>query len=137
MHVECTDASWLLTKAAVTNRIARSIFVALLAVALATLPATVGFAASVTAATDMSVTQAMPDCDHHQHQHQAPSKQSQKSADHAACMAACAAICFGFTAFDVSGIAYAAPAGAALKPLRASTAISSLMGSPPFRPPRA
>ena len=135
MHVQCIETSWLLTKVAVTNRIARRIFVALLAVAIATLPATVGFAASVAAATEMSVTQAMPDCDHHQHQ--APSKQSQKSTEHAACMAACAAICFGFTAFDASGIAYAAPVSAALKPLRASTAIFSLMGSPPFRPPRA
>lgn len=118
-----------------TIRIARRIFVALLAVALATLPATVGFAASVAAATEMSVTHAMPDCDHHHHS--APADKTQKSADHAACMAACAAICFGFTATDVSGIAYTAPVSAALKPLRASTAISSLMGSPPFRPPRA
>ena len=118
-----------------TKRIARSIFVALLAVAIATLPATVGFAASVGAATEMSVTQAMPDCDHHRHS--APADQTQKSADHAACLAACAAICFGFTATDVTGIAYAAPASAALKPLRTSAALSSLMGSPPFRPPRA
>ena len=135
MHVECIDASWLLTKAAVTNRIARTLFVALLAVAIATLPAAVGFAASVAAATEMSVTQAMPDCDHHHHS--APADQTQKPAHDAACMAACAAICFGFTAFGVSGIAYAAPVSAALKPLRASTALSSLLGSPPFRPPRA
>lgn len=135
MHVECIDACWLLTKAAVTKRIARTLFVALLAVAIATLPATVGFAASVAAATELSVTQATPDCDHHHHT--APADKTQKSTDHAACMAACAAICFGFTAFDASGIAYAAPVSAALKPLRASTAISSLMGSPPFRPPRA
>ena len=125
----------LLTKAAVTKRIARSIFVALLAVAIATLPAAVGFAASVAAATDMAVTQTMPDCDHHRHA--APADQTQKPAHDAACLAACAAICFGFTAFDVSGIAYAAPVSAALKPLRVSTAISSLIGSPPFRPPRA
>ena len=118
-----------------TNRIVRSIFVALLAVAIATLPAAVGFAASVGAATDMSATQAMPDCDHHRHN--APADQTQKSADHAACMAACAAICFGFTATDVTGIAYAAPVSAALKPLRTSAALFSLMGSPPFRPPRA
>jgi len=135
VHVECIDASWLLTKAAVTNRIARTIFAALLAVAIATLPATVGFTASVAAATDMSVTQAMPDCDHHHHA--APADKTQKSADHAACMAACAAICFGFTATDVSGIAYSAPVSAALKLVHADTAISSLMGSPPFRPPRA
>ena len=122
-------------KAAVTFRIARSIFVALLAVAIATLPAAVGFAGSVAAATEMSVTQAMPDCDHHHHS--APADKTQKPALDAACLAACAAICSGITATDVSGIAYSAPVSAALKPMRASTALSSLMGSPPFRPPRA
>ena len=118
-----------------TIRIARTVFVALLAVAIATLPATVGFAANVAAATELCVTQATPDCGHHHHT--APADKTQKSADHAACMAACAAICFGFTAFDVSGIAYAAPVSATLKLVRADTSISSLMGSPPFRPPRA
>lgn len=118
-----------------TIRIARTIFSALLAVAIATLPAAVGFTAGVAAATDMSVTQAMPDCDHDQRT--APADKTQKSADHAACMAACMAICFGFTATNVSGIAYSAPVVAALKPARASGHISSLMGSPPFRPPRA
>lgn len=117
-----------------TKRIARSIFVALLAVAIATLPAAVGFAASVAAATDMSVTQAMPDCDHHHHA--APADKTQKPAHDAACLAACAAICSGFTATDVTGIAYAAPVSTALKLVRADPAISSLMGSPPFRPPR-
>lgn len=123
-----------LTKAAVSIRIARTIFVALLAVAIATLPATLGFAAGASMASDVTVTQAMPDCDHH---HSAPSGPTQKTADHGACMAACALACFGFTATHVSGIAYSVPASAALKPVRASTAISSLMGSPPFRPPRA
>ena len=118
-----------------TLRIARSIFVALLAVAIATLPATIGFAASVAAATEMSVTQAMPDCDHHHHN--APADKTQKPAHDTTCLAACAAICFGFTAFDVSGIAYTAPVSAALKLMRVNTALPSLMGSPPFRPPRA
>ena len=135
MHVQCIDASGPLTKAAVTNHIARSIFVALLAVAIATLPAAVGFAASVAAATDLSVTQAMPDCDHHHHS--APAGKTQKPAHDAACLAACAAICSGITATDVSSIAYAAPVSAALKLVHASTAHSSLIGSPPFRPPRA
>ena len=118
-----------------TNRIARNILVALLAVAIAMLPATVGFAASAAAATQLTVTQAMPDCEHHRHG--APAEKTQKPAHDAACLAACAAICSGFTATDVSGIAYAAPASAALKLVHASTALSSLMGSPPFRPPRA
>jgi len=116
------------------RRIGQTILTIVLALSVAMLPATIGFAASTTAATEMSVTQAMSDCDHH---HKVPADKTQKSADHGACMAACAAICFGFTATDVSGFAYLAPVTAALKPLRASTAISSLMGSPPFRPPRS
>ena len=134
MLVECIDASWLLTKAAVTNRIARSIFVALLAVAIAMLPAMVGFAASVAAATEMSATQAMPDRDHH---HNAPCGKPQKSADDGACLAVCAIHCFNFTGLDVSSIAFSSLVVAALKPARTSGDISSLMGSPPFRPPRA
>lgn len=118
-----------------TIRIARTVFVALLAVAIAMLPARVGFAASVAAATEMSVTQAMPDCEHHHHS--APADEMQKPPHDAACLAACAAICSGFTTTDVSGIAYAAPEAATLKPMHVSTALSSLMGSPPFRPPRA
>lgn len=121
-----------------TLRIGRAIFVALLAVAIATLPASVGFAAGAAMATDTVVTQAMPmpDCDHHHHN--APNGTTQKTAHDGACLAACAVACFGFAAAtNVSGIAYLAPVSAALKPLRASTAISSLMGTPPFRPPRS
>jgi hypothetical protein len=77
----------------------------------------------------------MPDCD--QHQHQAPSKQPQKSADDGACLAACAIHCFNFTGLNVSAITFSSLVVAALKPLRAGSNISSLMGSPPFRPPRA
>jgi hypothetical protein len=116
------------------RRIGQTILTIVLALSVAMLPATVGFTASAIAATEMSVTQAMPDCDHH---HKMLVDKTQKSADHGACMAACAAVCFGFTTADVSGFVYLAPVSAALKPLRASTAISSLMGSPPFRPPRS
>lgn len=118
-----------------TLRIGRTILVALLAMAIAILPARVGFAASMAAATEMSVTQAMPDCDH-QH-HKAPVHKTQKPAHDTACLAACAAICSGFSATDVSNIAYAAPRGIALKLMPVNTALFSLMGSPPFRPPRA
>ena len=73
---------------------------------------------------------------HRQH-HNVPADKTQKPAHDAACLAACAAICSSITASDVSGIAYAAPVSGALKLVRASTMLSSLMGSPPFRPPRA
>lgn len=124
-----------LTKAAVTIRTARSIFVLLLAVAIATLPVTLGFAAvASTKMAVMAVTQAMPDCDQ---QHHGASSETQKTADHGRRLAACAATCICFTDTDVSGIAYSAPESAALKPVRARISVSSLIGSPPFRPPRA
>ena len=97
----------------------------LLAVAVAGLPASLGFVAGAAAATTVSVADAMPDCDHHHHG--AP-HETQKSIDHAACLAACAASCVGFPAADVTGIAYSAPVSAALKPVRARINVSSLMG---------
>lgn len=116
-------------------RSGRAIFAVLLAVAVAALPASLGFVPGAAAATTVSVVEAMPDCDHHHRT--APAKETQKTADRSACLAACAATCIGVAAADVSGIAYLAPVAAALKPVRSRIDISSLMGSPPFRPPRA
>jgi len=117
-----------------TLRIARTIFAVLISLAVATLPAATGFAAHVATATEMSASKVMPDCDHH---HNAPSDKTQKTAGDCACMAACALTCFSFSAPGFSGITFSPPASAALKLVRASTNISSRMGSPPFRPPRS
>jgi uncharacterized protein involved in copper resistance len=117
-------------------RIGRTIFAVLLALSVATLPAASGFAAaSPTAHAAMAAVEAMPDCDHHHHD--APGDKTKKTTDDRGCMAACALNCFNFTETVFSGIAFSPPASAALKPVRASTNISSLMGSPPFRPPRS
>jgi hypothetical protein len=119
-----------------TVRVGRAICAVLLAMAIAMLPVSAGFASAAPAAapTVASVLQAMPDCDHHQHQ--APSKQTHNTADHDACLVSCA-LCFGFVGAEVSGIAYAVIPGAALQPVHARVDLSSLMGSPPFRPPRS
>lgn len=117
-----------------TLRIGRAIFAALIGLSVATLPAVTGFAVSAATATEISAVEAMPDCDHH---HNAPSDRTQKTADDCGCMAACALKCFNFMAAGLSGIAFLSPASEALKPARTSGNISSLMGSPPFRPPRA
>jgi hypothetical protein len=116
------------------KRIGQTILALVLALSVAMLPAAVGFAA-VSKTIDVAVSETMPDCDHHHHA--APSDQTKKTTDDSACMAACALNCFSFTATGFSGIAFSAPAGAALKPVRADTNLSSLMGSPPFRPPRS
>jgi uncharacterized protein involved in copper resistance len=116
-------------------RIGRTIVAVLVALSVATLPAATGFASGAMTAMEISASPAMPDCDHHHHN--APGGKTQKSMDDGACMAACALNCFNFMAAAFSGIAFSSPATAALKPVHASNIFASLMGSPPFRPPRA
>jgi hypothetical protein len=116
-----------------TMRIGRIIFVVLVGLSVATLPAALGFAAGAPT-MEMAASATMPDCDH---QHHVPGDPTQKTVHDCACMAACALKCFNFTALTFSGIIFSSPASAALMPVRASNAVSSRMGSPPFRPPRA
>jgi|SRR5664279_669857 hypothetical protein len=118
-----------------TARIGRTIVAILVALSVATLPAAAGFAAGATTATETLASQAMADCDHHQHK--TPNGTTQKTADDGACLASCALNCFNFTAAGFSGIAFWSPAGAALKPTHASNIFASLLSSPPFRPPRS
>ena len=77
-------------------RIGRTIFTALVALSVATLPAAIGFAAGTTTAMEISASPTMPDCDHHHHN--APGGKTQKSVDDGACMAACALNCFNVMA---------------------------------------
>jgi uncharacterized protein involved in copper resistance len=116
-------------------RIGRTIVAVLISLAVATLPAATGFASGAMTAMEIAASPAMPDCDHHHHN--APGGKTQKSMDDGACMAACALNCFNVMAAAFTGIAFSSPATAARKPARTSGNISSLMGSPPFRPPRA
>jgi hypothetical protein len=117
-----------------TLRIGRSIFVVLVALSVATLPAAVGFAAGGKT-MEMSASETMPDCDHHHHN--VPGGKTQKTADDGACMAACAVACFGFTAIGFSSIAFLSPISTAPKFIRTSDNVSSRMGNLPFRPPRS
>ncbi len=118
-----------------TFRIARSIFVALLAVAIATPPMAIGAAhAAPPALAIASADQPAADCDHYRHD--APSKQTQDTVKHETCAVGCT-LCFVFVGTDASVVAYWVPISAALKPARVLNRLSSLMGSPPFRPPRA
>ena len=95
------------------------------------LPATIGFAAGVATATEISAAKAMPDCDHH---NKAPDIQTHKAINGGACMADCAFSCFGFTATAFSGIAFSSPASAVLKPVRVSDAISCIANGQPALP---
>jgi hypothetical protein len=124
----------LVTKNNMIRRIGRAIFAVLIGLSVATLPATLGFAAGATTGTEISATKAMPDCDHH---HSAPASQPHQGINDGACMTGCALSCFGFTATVYSGISFLSPASDTLKPVRGSDTISSRMASPPFRPPRS
>jgi len=119
-------------------RIGRFICVTLLAMAIAMLPLSGGFATAAPALAPVTAAsvQTMPDCNHHQHQYGSPSEQTQKTFDHNTCITGCA-LCFGFVGTNAAEIVYAMPASTTLAPAHAGDDFSSLMGSPPFRPPRA
>lgn len=116
------------------KRIGRTIFAVLIALSVAMLPAAAGFAAGGKIAA-VSVSEAVPNCDHHHHS--LPSDTKQKSADDCASMAGCALKCFNFTGLAISGIAFSSPVSAELKPVHTSGDVSSRIGSAPFRPPRS
>lgn len=124
----------LATKNSMIRRIGRAIFAVLIGLSVATLPATAGFAAGMTKATEMSVVNASPDCEHH---HKAPNGGTQKTPDNSACMAGCALNCFNFVAPTIAGVSFSVSIGATLKPVRMTSGTPSNMGSPPFRPPRS
>jgi hypothetical protein len=97
------------------------------------LPAAASFATGEAPAAKMSASHMMPDCDHHRI---APGGQTEKTVGDCCCLATCATNSFNFTAPGFFGVVFPALASAALKPARASIPFSSLMSSPPFRPPR-
>ncbi len=114
-------------------RIGRTIVAVLVALAVATLPAATGFAAGATTAMEISASQAMPDCDHHQ---DIPSNTTQKSTDGCDSMAGCALKCFTTTVVSFSSLTFLSSPSAALEPVRLENKVTSRIGSPPFRPPR-
>jgi hypothetical protein len=117
-----------------TLRIGRNIIAILISLSVATLPAAAGFVSNMPTASKMPVSVAMADCEHHD---KVPSGQTQKTTDNCASMAACALTCFNFTGTPLSGFVCLSPSSTALKPVRMTAHVSSLMGSPPFRPPRS
>ncbi len=117
-------------------RLARTILVALIAAAVAVVPATAGLMpvakASEPPAAHALHAGAMPvDCDHHA----PPRDQGSKPAGDWAAMAACAAHCFNYSGTVVPALK-PAPTASRLQPITAVAFVVSDIGSPPFRPPR-
>ena len=119
-------------------RIARTICVMLLGMAIAMAPLSMGFAlaAPASASSAASVAATMPDCDHHLHQHGAPSAPTQKTVGHGNCITGCA-LCSVVVSTVASTVYYLMAASSMLTPAPAANDLSSLMASPPFRPPRS
>jgi len=115
------------------RRIGRAIFAVLMGLSVAIPPATIGFAAGVATAADLSAAVTLPDCDHG---HMAPNGDTQKTAKDSACAASCALSCFNFVAPSLVDIALTSSVDGTLKPVRVTSGAPSHMGSPPFRPPR-
>lgn len=118
-------------------RIGRNIFVLLVALSVAMLPAAIGAASATTngKTMDASVSATMPDCDHHHHV--GPSDTTQKAIDDGACMANCTLACFGFPTPRFSSLTFLLATSTVLKAVRTNTHISSRVGNTPFRPPRS
>lgn len=128
--------------------VARTILVALIAVAVAAMPASTGFMLAGKA-SENAPTHAVPviqhviqiaaihpaampaDCDHHM----PPSDPGSKPTEDCASMAACVAHCFSYSGTVVPVIT-PAPIGSRLQPVAAAGLVTSRIGSPPFRPPR-
>jgi hypothetical protein len=115
------------------KRIGKPILAMIVALSVAILPATAGFAAG-SKAVETSVSATVPDCDHHR---DLPSDTTPKSNDGCNSMAGCTLKCFTTTVVSFSSVTFIASTGTAIEQTRARDNISSRMGNPPFRPPRA
>ena len=115
------------------KRIGKAILATIIALSIAILPATAGFAAA-SKAVQTSLSATVPDCDHHR---SLPSAPTPKSRDGCDSMAGCALKCFTTTVVGFSSVAVITSASTALEHSRASDQIASSIGSPPFRPPRS
>jgi hypothetical protein len=107
----------------------------LLAVAIAALPAAVRITNAMPAApAAVSAGQAAPD---HEHRHHgAPSGETRKAVNDGVCPIGCSP-CFDFVTTNPISLNHTLSFETALKPARVATIPSSMMGSPPFRPPRS
>lgn len=117
----------------------RTILVALIAVAVAAMPASAGFVLAVSASENASAhavhamdAAAIPaHCDHHM----PPFDPGSKPTKDCTSMAACAAHCFNYSGTVVPAIT-PVPTASRLQSIAPAGLVASTIGSPPFRPPR-
>jgi hypothetical protein len=110
--------------------LARTIFVLVIALSLATLPGAGAFASTAKDASSASL-QSMSDCPHHGGQHQSKDK-----SDHAACAVACAGMGWGYSNAAAHPVEFALLGGTRIPQVVSDDAIGPHDTTPPFRPPR-
>ena len=115
------------------KRIGKAILAMVIALSVAVMPAAAGFATGGKA-TEQAVSVTVPDCEHHNDQ---PNNTTQKSTDGCDSMAGCALKCFTTAVVSFSSLAFSSSPSVALEPVRMESKVTSRMGNPPFRPPRA
>jgi hypothetical protein len=115
------------------KRIGKAILAMIIALSVAILPATAGFAAGGNTA-EVSASALAPDCDQ---RHDIPNNTTQKSTDGCDSMAGCALKCFTASIVGISGLTFSSSPSVAVEPVRMESKVTSRIGNPPFRPPRA
>jgi hypothetical protein len=113
-------------------RICHTILAVLVALSVAIPPAVAGFTTGGKT-TEQSVSEIVPDCEHHNDQ---TNDTTPKHTDGCDSMAGCALKCFTITVVSYSSVSFLSAPRTAPADIRASGNISPLMGNPPFRPPR-
>lgn len=110
----------------------RTIFILVISLSVATLPAAAGFSANAPASKSAS-SMIMPDCGH---QIRMPAEETQKTDIDCISISGCVFHCFSFTGVSAANVGFVPAVGATLRPMRKSDRLFSQTGSLPFRPPR-
>ena len=98
------------------KRIGKAILATVVALSVAILPMTAGFAAA-SKTVQMSASVTVPDCDHHR---DLPNDTTPKRTDGCDSMAGCALKCFTTTVVSFSSVGFIASAGMTIELFRAS-----------------
>ena len=110
--------------------LARTIFILVVALSLALLPAAGAFA-SMAKHGSSAVSQSMSDCSQHDAQDQS------KKADDAACAMACAGMCWGNSNAAAQSLQIVLFGGSPIPQIVSDDATGPHEAVPPFRPPRS
>ena len=137
------DSEWYRfgpNKNSMNMRIGKAILAMIIGLSIAVLPAASAFASAGSTATPV-VAQSTSDCDQHldhlRHHQDHPLNKTQKNTGGCDSMTDCAFKCFTTSTVGFSTLTFLPTAYTPLEHVVIADAVSSQMGHPPFRPPRA